>query len=63
MNFRRIWMPITHHTPEARVSVVKQCLGLNQVVEGGIGGIAKGVCIKPAKSLLVVIAALRPMKP
>ena len=48
MNSRRIRMPITHHTPEARVGGVEQCLGLNQVVEGGVGGIAKRVCIKPA---------------
>ena len=39
MNSRRIRMPITHHTPKARVGVVEQCLGLNQVVEGGVGGI------------------------
>ncbi len=40
MNSRRIRMPITHNTPKARVGVVEQCLGLNQVVEGGVGGIA-----------------------
>ena len=57
MNFRRIWMPITHHTPEARVSVVKQCLGLNQVVEGGVGGSGKRVRISPAKSEINIVFA------
>ena len=43
MNFRRIRMPITHHTPKARVGVVEQCLGLNQVAEGGVGALFRGL--------------------
>jgi hypothetical protein len=35
MNPRRIRMPITHNTPKACVGIVEQCLGPNQVVEGG----------------------------
>ena len=39
MNPRRIRVPITHNTPKARVGIVEQCLGLNHVVEGGVGSI------------------------
>ena len=57
MKYRRIRMSITHDASKARVGVVEQCLGLNQVVEGGVGGIAKRVCIKPAKSEISIVFA------
>ena len=50
-------MPITHNTPKARVGIVEQCLGLNHVVEGGVGSIGKGLCISPAKSEINIVFA------
>ena len=46
MDSRCIRMPITHNTPKACVGIVEQCLGLNQVAEGGGAcGIDKRDCI------------------
>ena len=57
MNSRRIRMSITHDAPKARVGVFEECLGLNQVVEGRVGGIGKRVRIKPAKSEIYIVFA------
>ena len=58
MDSRCIRMPITHNTPKACVGIVEQCLGLNQVAEGGgARGIGKRVRIKPAKSEIHIVFA------
>ena len=58
MNSRRIRMPITHNTPKARVGIVEQCLGLNQVVEGGVVGIVGARLDRDRDGLLVFFVCI-----